>query len=205
MTDKPIIVPDFPELVFQEEPHLYLLDGQCIPSVSNIMEPLRHAHYDGISEATLRNAAARGTAIHNAIENFIKFGIIDIPKDYRGYFDAFLDWWAQVQPEVIGSEIRMYHKLMRYAGTCDLLCTINGETHLIDYKSTSSVSEMTCGVQLEAYAQALASHNVEVAHKSILHLKSNGKYKVVDFVAHDAPRWRVFGACKTVYDYVHTA
>lgn len=205
MTDKILTVPEFTELVFDETPHIYLLDGIQIPSVSNVMEPLNRVKYDGISEKTLERAADKGTAVHNGIENFLKFNIIDIPPEHRGYMDAFLDWWELMKPVVVGSEIRMYHKIMRYAGTCDLLCYIGDELNLIDYKSTYTVSEMTCGVQLEAYAQALASHGIEVARKRILHLKRDGAYKVFDFPVKDAVRWRVFGACKIVYDYTHEA
>lgn len=205
MTDKIMTVPDFPELVFDEVPHIYLLDGIQIPSVSNVMEPLNRVKYDGINEKTLERAAEKGTAVHNAIENYLKFGFIDIPPEHQPYMDAFLDWWKLMNPVVVGSEIRMYHRLMRYAGTCDLLCYIEDELNLIDYKTTYTVSEMTCGVQLEAYAQALASHGIKVARKRILHLKRDGSHKFIEFPANDAVRWRVFGACKTVYDYVHAA
>ena len=83
MTDKTIRLPEFPELVFDEEPHIYLLDGVQIPSVSNIMEPLNRAKYDGISERTLDRAAEKGTIVHNAIENFLKFDIVDIPSEHQ--------------------------------------------------------------------------------------------------------------------------
>lgn len=205
MADKILSAPEFPELVFDETPHIYLLDGIQIPSVSNVMEPLNKAKYDGISEKVLERAADKGTAVHNCIENFLKFDIVDIPSEHRGYMDAFLDWWNLMNPSVVGSEIRVYHRILRYAGTCDLLCYIGDELNLIDFKSTYSVSEMTCGVQLEAYAQALASHGIKVDRKRILHLKRDGNHKVFDFHANDASRWRVFGACKTVYDYVHAA
>ena len=202
MTDKITEVPQFPELVFDEIPHVYKLNGIVIPSVSNIMEPLNRAKYDGISESTLNRAADKGTAVHNSIENFIKFDFVDIPPEHAGYFDAFMDWWNATKPVVVGSEVRMYHKLMGYAGTCDLLCYIGDELHLYDYKSTYAVSEMTCGVQLEAYSQALASHGIKVRKKHILHLKKDGKFKDIEFPVNDASRWRVFGACKTVYDYL---
>lgn len=205
MTDRIESVPRFPELEFDEAPHIYRLNGIQIPSVSNIMEPLNKAKYDGISENTLSRAADKGTAVHNSIENWLKFGFVDIPSEFKGYLNGFFDWWNEVKPEMVGSELRLYHKIMQYAGTADLLCYINGELTLIDYKSTYSVNEMTCGVQLEAYAQALASHGIRVGRKSILHLMKTGNHKVYDFKANDAARWRVFGACKTVYDYAHAA
>ena len=110
-----------------------------------------------------------------------------------------------MKPKVVGAEVKVYHKIMRYAGTCDLLSYIDDHLVLIDYKTTYAVSEMTCGVQLEAYAQALASHGIKVSDKRILHLKRDGKWKEYGFSVNDSLRWKVFGACKTVYDYAHTA
>lgn len=205
MTDKLVLAPEFPELEFQDGPHIYLLDGEQIPSVSKVMEPLDKAKYERVDEVTLARAANRGTIVHNSIENYIKFGFVDIPGDYRGYMNAFSDWWNTIKPVVVGSEIRMYHKLMRYAGTCDLLCYIDEDLTLIDFKTTYSIDHKTCGVQLEAYAQALASHGIIINRKMILQLKNNGQHPVYEFPAKDAKRWRVFGACKTLYDYSREA
>lgn len=63
---------------------------------------------------------------------------------------------------------------------------------------------MTCGVQLEAYAQALASHGIKVEQKKILHLKKDGRYDDRSYPANDAQRWRVFGSLKCVYDYIQS-
>ena len=65
--------------------------------------------YGGISKRTLENAAIKGSAVHNSIENWIKFGIDDIPSEHRGYFNGFMEWWKQYKPRVFGSEVRIYH------------------------------------------------------------------------------------------------
>ena len=115
-----------------------------------------------------------------------------------------MEWWNEAKPEVIGSEIRMYHKLLRYGGTGDLLAIINDKRVLIDYKSTYVVSDMTCRVQLEAYAQALASHGFKIDEKMILHLKKDGTAVPKTYPANDAEAWRVFGSLKCVYDYLQS-
>ena len=83
----------------------YPLDGVEIPSVSRVMEPLKASSYAGISEKTLARAADKGSSVHNSIENWLKFGIDDIPEEHRPYFDGFLEWWDEYQPEVIASEV----------------------------------------------------------------------------------------------------
>lgn len=62
--------------------------------------------------------------------------------------------------------------------------------------------DMSCGVQLEAYAKALESHGIKVDQKMILHLKRNGKFKPIFYPENDSQRWRVFGSLKVVYDYI---
>lgn len=201
-TGKVLEFPDLPELTFDDAKHIYRLDGIEIPSVSRIMEPLKDANYAGISERTLQRAADKGTSVHDSIENFIKFGIEDVNPDHQAYFEAFFQWWAAVRPIVVGSEIRIYHKLLRYGGTIDLLCYIDGYLTLIDFKTTYTVSDMSCGVQLSAYEKALESHGIKVDQKMILHLKRNSKFKTILYPANDSRRWRVFGSLKVVYDYI---
>lgn len=195
-------IPSMKELVFEEQRHVYRIGGEVLPSVTALMKPLSDRHYRAIPDYVLEKAANRGTAIHNAIENWIKFGIVDIPAEYRGYFDGFREWWDKYRPTVIGSEQRLYHKLLRYAGTGDLVCRIGDELWIIDYKSTSVLSEMLLRVQLEAYAKALESHGVKVHRKGALHLKKDGTWAFPSFSAGDAAAWRVFGSLKTIHDYI---
>ena len=195
-------VPQVEGLEFDEKTHIYRLNGIIIPSVSAIMEPLSNAKYANISESTLDRAAEKGTSVHNSIENWIKFGFMDVEPEYAGYFEAFTQWFEEYSPSIVASEVRVCNRLMMYAGTVDLIAYIDNKLTLVDYKSTYTLSKMTCGVQLEAYARALSSKGVEVEKKSILHLKKDGKFEFVDFPVKDADRWRVFGALKTVYDYI---
>lgn len=196
--------PAFPELTFEDSTHTYRLDGVIIPSVSTIMEPLNADKYRGISAKTLARAADKGTSVHNAIENWIKFDIEDCPEEHQAYFDAFREWWEREKPVLVGSECRVYHKIMQYGGTVDLLAYIRDKLTLLDFKSTYNLYEMTCGVQLEAYLQALASHGIIVEQKLILQLKRDGNFAEREFLAKDPVRWRVFGGLKCVYDYLQS-
>lgn len=199
---KVVVLPEMEGLEFDEVHHIYTLDGLIIPSVSNILEPLSAVKYERVDSRTLERAATRGTSVHNGIENWIKFGIEDVPEEHEGYFEAFLKWWNANNPTVIASELRMYHKFLRYGGTCDLLCLIEDKLALIDFKTTYAVSDMTCSVQLEGYGQALATHGVKVDRKLILHLKKDGTYNdKQEYPAQDPTCWRVFGALKCLYDF----
>lgn len=204
-TDRITKIPEVDGLAFDDSTHTYRLDGLVIPSVSAIMEPLSKAKYSRISEKTLDKAANKGTSVHNSIENWIKFEITDVPLEHMGYFDAFMKWWGQYQPVVVGSEVRLCHRLMRYGGTGDLVAYIDGELNLVDFKTTYTISDMTCGIQLEGYVQALASMGVKIERKRILHLMKDGRFDLREYPINDQTRWRVFGALKMVYDYIETS
>lgn len=122
--DMTVEVPELPELTFDEASHIYRLNGDIIPSVSELMEPLKDQCYGGISKRTLENAAIKGSAVHNSIENWIKFGIDDIPSEHRGYFNGFVEWWKQYKPRVFGSEVRIYLNFGEVAGF--FLCQLFG-------------------------------------------------------------------------------
>jgi hypothetical protein len=196
-------VAEYPELTFEERQHIYKLNGVAIPSVTTIMEPLSDQVYSTVSDAVLRKAGNRGTAVHNAIENYVKFGIEDIAPEHAGYFDAFLRWYDDHKVVPYGTEVRLYHKGLLYAGTADMMAEVDSVDTLIDFKTTSSVSTMLCGVQLEAYDRAAASHTsgAHFQKKAIVHLSKDGKYEMIPFSTNDTECWRVFTALLTVRNY----
>lgn len=190
------------ELEFEEERHLYRLYGEVIPSVTTVMKPLSSNVYGAVDPVVLRTAANRGSTVHEAIENFLLYGIEDIPGDFSGYLDAFVAFWNQYHPKVIAVEYRMYHKYLKYAGTLDLLVEINGERWLIDNKTSSKVEKMLTRVQLEAYKKALATHGIHVERKGILHLQKTGRFKLVEHELDDKTAWDAFVASHTVHNYI---
>ena len=200
--DSRIFIPNLPELTFSNEEHIYRLNGVEIPSVTKVMELLSANEYRRVDDKTLEGAAYKGTAVHNAIENHIKFGIDDIDPEYRTYLDGFLDWFSVTKPKVIGSEIRTYHRILGYGGTVDLIADIDGDISLVDFKTTYKLIEDNCRVQLEAYAQALKSHGINIECKRILHLGKDGKWKDIRYQINDGEAWRVFGSLKCIYDFL---
>lgn len=196
-------VKEFPELMFDERKHIYTVNGLFVPSVTTVMRPLSEDVYGSIDEEVLNRAAARGTAVHNAIENYIKFDIRDIPEEHEGYFEAFLKWFEEHKVEPYGDEVRLYHKSLMYAGTADMFASVDGIDTLIDFKTSAAVQKMLCGVQLEAYDRAIQSHTggKGFERKAIVHLKKDGSYQVIEYSSNDMECWRVFTALLTVRNY----
>ena len=53
---------------FDEESHIYTLNGYRLPSVTQLMRPLTLIAYDGVSLGAMSEAADRGTRAHSQVE-----------------------------------------------------------------------------------------------------------------------------------------
>lgn len=190
------------ELTFDQDNHLYYLDGLMLPSVTQLMQPLNEAKYATIDPVTLDAAARRGTEVHEAVEFYNNYGIMEIAPQWQGYADAYLLWFQRHNPTVVSAEMKTWHKQLMYAGTVDMLARIDDRLYLIDVKTTATINDMLTTVQLEAYAQALRSHHIEVQNKAILQLKRDGSYEFRPYKALDIPAWRVFTSLITIRSYI---
>ncbi len=194
-------LPEMTGLIFDPCGHTYRLNGLVLPSVTTLMKPLSNVVYQTVDPKVLEKAANRGTAIHNAAENYAKFGIEDVPSVLAGYFDAFREWWDLRKPEPLATEYRIYHKILRYAGTADLVCLINGKMTLVDYKTSAQVNSKLCAVQLEGYDRAFESHGIKIEDRLILHLSRTG-YQEVPF-KRSGKCWTTLSALMTVWNYMN--
>lgn len=197
-----INLPELNELQFCESTHTYTVNGYKVPSVSEIMKPLSAAHYGSIDADTLSKAANRGTKVHEAVENYLLFGVEDISKELRGYFDGFKKWIDDFKPEPIGTECRIYHKTLNYAGTADLPCYIGNVPTLVDFKTTATIAKVLTRVQLEAYKNAFNSHGVTFERKLIIQSKKDGTYRTEEHPITDAESWKVFTELLDVYRFI---
>ena len=191
----------FDALHFDEAKHVYTVDGEMFPSVTTIIKPITDAYYGAIDNRVLEVAASRGTAVHNAIELWNDMQVEDIPEEFYGYFGAYKDWFEERKPIIDASELRMFHPILRYAGTCDLLCTIDGEKVLVDYKTSSKVIDKAYRLQMEAYKMMLEKAGIKIDRKVCLHLQKNGKFKEHIYPAKDPESVKVFNACLEIYRY----
>lgn len=166
------------EIDFEPVQHVYSLRGVKLPSVTQIMQPMSLMLYEGIPSNTLSEAADRGTRAHEQISNYVAYGIVETDEDTECYMRAFLQFEEHYRPVWIGSEYRTYHKLMRYAGTLDLIGYIQPDdgtgVDVIDIKCTSEYHPVMLATQLAGYAEALKSHGIQIRKRYGLQLQRNG-------------------------------
>ena len=168
-------------MITLDDNHIYRVDGVIKPSVSEIIRPLSTEYYETMfggfdGTAKLKKASERGTAIHEAIESFILFGIYD--EEYTHYVEEFKRWMEENDIEVI--QVEKSYTNGEYCGTLDLLVKEKGVITLVDIKATYKINMSLLEVQLAGYTELLLSNGIQVDKQKVLHLtKGKHKYKQV--------------------------
>jgi len=87
----------------------------------------------------------------------------------------FAEFWRTYKPELISSEQFVWSDKHKFAGTADIVCKMNGETWLIDLKTSNSIHK-SYDLQLASYAKGLEeSRDVKIERTGILWLKAHSR------------------------------
>lgn len=174
------------DLIFYEKNHIYMLGGERIPCVSDLCRFLHKEIYKDAPLWQVEAAADRGTAVHRATELLDKTGTAEISGDYAPYLESYAAFRREhnVQWELI--EHADYHPLYRYAGTIDRYGMVDGFKTLLDIKTTYTVYKPLCSASLNLYRLMLEAREMSLERLTILHLKKDGTYKLIEFAFDDA-------------------
>ena len=100
-------------------------------------------------------SADQGTEVHVAIEALLQGREVpvyeDMPNKVKKGIQAFIDWYNAVNPKILATEHIVHGN--DYAGACDLICEIDGEIWVVDFKTSRSLHDQH-RVQVSAYAHA---------------------------------------------------
>lgn len=173
-------------LVFFEEGHRYTVNGEDVPSVSEITRFITKDVYQDVMQYAMDTAAARGTKIHKATEALDKFGSVEIPDDVTPYVKAYVNFLKEEKP--VWEKIEWaVHKDTEYAGTLDRYGSLRGKQAIVDIKSTKNITKQhrvlyTAGQNL--YRKAIeGTHKVEAIY--ILQLNDDETYKLIEIPIED--------------------
>lgn len=166
-------------LQYFDKGHIYMLEGERIPCVSDLCRFLHREIYKDAPLWQLEAAADRGTKVHAATEALDKTGQAEIQDEYLPYLQAYVRFRQEhdVQWELI--EYADYHPELRYAGTIDRYGLVDGIRTLLDIKTTYTVYKPLCGASLNLYRLILEAREKQVERLMILHLKKDGTYRPV--------------------------
>ena len=167
-------------LEFYDKSHVYELDGDRIPCVSDLCRFIHKEIYKDAPLWQMEAAADRGTKVHAATEALDKTGRAEIEDSYLPYLQAYAQFRQEheVQWELI--EYADYHPELMYAGTIDRYGMVDGYHTLVDLKTTYRVYKPLCGASLNLYRLILEARQKAVERLMIIHLKKDGTYKLVN-------------------------
>ena len=109
-------------LEFDEKTHVYIYNGNIIPSVTQVLKDLKPKIF---KKEEMQLAAKRGRYVHKSIE-YINSGILDYDKvkeKYKGYIDAYLNFKQKYLIDFKLNELiceKMIYSPLCLAGTIDL-------------------------------------------------------------------------------------
>jgi hypothetical protein len=140
----------------------------------------------------LKEAGEIGSMVHELIDSFVKLpenfkisytnddGKELYPFEVWELFCKAMEFFQIYKPEIIAHEFSFASDKLGYGGTKDMICKIDNQIWLIDYKSGNYVHESHF-LQLAAYAKAwdLLNPNYKIERAGILHLKAQTR-KLID-------------------------
>lgn len=189
------------EILLDTATHTYTVDGEVKPSVTQVMDIL--TDFIGVPSAVLERKRAIGIAAHKACE-LHDAGTLDVDSVHDlviPYLNAYMKFKRESGIEVIANETLVYNSPHDYCGTVDLIAKINGKKAVIDIKCTAEIYDYV-GVQLAAYADAVASHRPDIGmvfERYAVQLKPDGTYRLKKF--EDKFEFITFLGCLQVYKW----
>lgn len=185
---------------FDESRHEYRIDGNVVPSVTQVLEPVRLE--TGGSDAQREYKRQIGKALDAAIQlserNELDYATL--APEVLPFFEAWLVFKRDTGFRPILLQPIVYSRRLRFAGRPDIFGTripdsLNPD-ELIDTKCTWTMEPATA-VQTAGYSiAALESLGVRVKKRAGLQLLRDGKYKYHPF--NDRQDENVFLACLSI-------
>jgi len=127
----------------------------------------------GVPWQTRDTAAIRGTDIHALAEELVHGREVDVPEPLADVVAGYVRWLDAWSPEVIWTERSVANRKWWYAGKPDVVCTIAGETWLLDWKSSKAVYGDNA-LQVACYGNAEFSVNDAGDEEPIPHIDRYG-------------------------------
>jgi hypothetical protein len=166
----------------------------------------------GWNEAeAIKNAAGdKGSKVHYAIGDLLGGHTVSMQSQYINHstelpeqltleeYEALLSfklWFTEIKPEIIAAEKTVWCTADNYAGTIDLVCRIEGELWIIDFK-TSQYIWPSHELQLSAYKHS--DHPWQDAKLGILQLGYRRNKKQFKFTE-ISNQYELFLAAKQIW------
>lgn len=173
-----------------DEIHQYLVDGVCVPSITQILKIKFGNKYNNVNDNVLKNASEKGTQVHNAIEKLCKTGEVEELKEVKNFM--FLQ--KHYKFEVIDNEVPVIlfkNGKPIACGRLDLVLKIDDSIGGGDIKRTSVLDKEYLAYQLNLYRIAYKQcYGVNWKFLKGIHLRENVR-KFVDIPINEEMVWNL--------------
>ena len=190
----------------------YRRNGQYYPSVTYVLQSYpKGKHFEdwlkkvGYSaDWIVKKASEEGNAVHLMIEKYFKGKELNYLNEH-GYpkmdphvwqmFLKFVDFWEEYKPILIETEVHLFSDELKVAGTCDMVCEINNESWIIDFK-TSNHLQTTYDLQTAVYGKMYEEcYGKKADRYGVLWLKSSKRKKSQDKI--QGKGWEMYESKRT--------
>ena len=189
----------------------YRINGKYYPSVTYVLSyyPKGKHFQDWLKKVgysadwIVKKAGEEGTQVHEMIEdylngeelNFLQNGIPMYNPDIWQMFLKFVDFWEEYKPTLIETEVHLFSDELKVAGTCDMVCEINNELWIIDFK-TSNHLQTTYDLQTAVYGKMYEEcYGKKADRYGVLWLKSSKRKKSQDKI--QGKGWEMYESKRT--------
>jgi len=175
---------------FEEKEHIYTLDDRRLPTVTEIVNSVYGLEYTA-DEFYMH----KGSMLHKAVSFYLQ-GVLDestVDERIRGKLEGAKKAIRELQLKPLVVEVPMYHKILMYAGTADVLTV---DSILADWKSSHSKNNM---IQLGGYYELLENNGYKVKQGMEIVLTEDGNYKMT--ICDIKKGRRLFSAGLSVFNF----
>lgn len=186
------------DIQFQEEGHLYTIDGKPAVSVTQVMRDYVTG-YDGVPAHILEAAAHFGNQVDKACQLIAEDDLDESTLDplMVPRVEAFKKFLADTGAEIESHQFVVGDKRLMVAGTGDFLMRFQRGRWVIDTKATSAVMP-SWGIQTSAYSTFdAAMQGTPVRRRAALWLRDNGTYQLIEHK--DPTDYNMFLSCLNIH------
>jgi hypothetical protein len=143
-------------LTFEPTNHVYTVDGQIVPSVTQLLDEAGlTVDYTAVPYRVREHARQRGLHVDLACDLYDE-GDLDwssVHPECVGFVESWIRFREDERYEPVASQVPLYHPELQYCGTLDSVGTLNGSWVVVERKATARMSPLYA-LQLAGYSQA---------------------------------------------------
>ena len=173
-----------PDFRYDPQNHLYYIDGERVPSFSEIAKCNQLFDYSSVSEEVMEASRQFGSAAHKACqlwdmkqldEESLSAPLLPYLNGWRRFCSEF---GVVIYPQWI--ETPMFSSKYRFGTTPDRIVSIGNKMTVLEIKTTTTIQK-AIAVQTAAQKLAFEENYGSIKQRLAVQLVGEGKYKIHEY------------------------